>query len=79
MSSRIQPLINLHKGLLLLGLMLSSILHAHTGGESPDIDRIYSYLAKGQLALARESSSTQIDRENLGQTNADVLGALGLA
>lgn len=79
MLSRIQPLINQHRSLLLLGLILSSNLYAHASMEPADIDRIYSYLANGQLALARESATALIDRENPGQIDADVLGALGLA
>lgn len=79
MLRRIQQLVCHPVRLLLLGLMLSSTLHAHEGVEAVDSDRIYSYLAKGQLALARESASTRIDRENPGLIDADVLGALGLA
>lgn len=64
---------------LLLTSTLSWDVHAHPVGETTDVVRIYTYLARGQLALARESASGQIDREHPNQTDGDLLGALGLA
>lgn len=84
MWNRLQPLRGVPSVLNFLGsflfvTMLSADLHAHPTEEAVDAHRIYNLLAKGQLALARESASSQVDRENPTSSDPDLLGALGLA
>lgn len=84
MWKRLQSLRGTHSVLNFLGsflfvLILSANLHAHPAEEAVDVDRIYDLLAKGQLALARESATSQVDRENPEHIDPDLLGALGLA